>query len=340
MPKLPFYIPELFPRMLIGPWFGPLSPNFLFKEKLPSNFFETDVERVGIEKARAVVLPNNFKVMTSEAGEYIKQYLTQAEEFHLPLYCFSLGDFTDKIHFDPRIHVFRYSVYRSTISPQDIVMPPAIEDHGQQGIAIRKKEAKPTISFCGMAALPTERRWVTYFFKTLFYKIASLVQPSLEARILGIYWRRKAIRACAHSSLVTTNFIIRNFFSADLRTIERDPVLARKEYIENIINSDFVLAPKGDGNFSFRFFEALSLGRIPVLIDTDCVLPLEDVIDYSKIIVRVPMNRVADLPRYIREFYDRLSDEEWASRQQRARQVFEDYLRQDSYFRYFFTHFL
>jgi hypothetical protein len=339
MPKLPLHIPELFPHMLIAPWFGPLSPNLMFKEKLPPNFFETDVEKVGLGEARAIVLPNNFKVMTPEAGVYIERYLEEAKKQTIPLYCFSLGDFTDSVLFDPYIRVFRHSVYRSTMAPGDIVMPPAIEDHSENHISVRGKKDKPTISFCGMAALPSKRRWFSYFVKTLFYKLLSLFKPALQARVLGIYWRRKAIRACKASTLVETNFIIRNFFSGDRRTIELDPETARTEYITNIIESDFVLAPKGDGNFSFRFFEALSLGRIPVLIDTDSVLPLEKIIDYSQIIVRVPMDKVSELPRYVREFYDRLSDEEWRERQRKARQIFEEYLRQDSYFRYFFTHF-
>ncbi|TSC71441.1 MAG: Exostosin family protein, partial [Parcubacteria group bacterium Gr01-1014_48] len=144
--------------------------------------------------------------------------------------------------------------------------------------------------------------------------------------------------ACKKSNLVNTHFIVRRTFSGLRRTIEVDPKVARKEYLDSITEADFVLAPKGDGNYSNRFLKTLAFGRIPVLVDTDVVLPLEDIIDYSKIVVRVPMEHVHDTPRYIREFYDALSEQEWRERQHMARKAFEEYLRQDSFFRYFFTH--
>ncbi|MFZ2500407.1 MAG: exostosin family protein, partial [Minisyncoccia bacterium] len=157
------------------------------------------------------------------------------------------------------------------------------------------------------------------------------------ARQLGVYWRRRMIAACRRSSHLQTNFIIRRAFSGARRTIELDPVQARAEFIQNIINADFVLAPKGDGNYSNRFLEALSLGRIPIVPDTDIVLPLEGSVDYSFVMVRVPMNRVCETPKYIHEFYDALTEVEWQQRQQLVREIFEKYLRQDSFFRYFFV---
>ncbi len=127
------------------------------------------------------------------------------------------------------------------------------------------------------------------------------------------------LSACAASPLIRTRFIIRRSFSGAHRTIELDPARARREFIDNIIDGDFVLAPKGDGNYSNRFLEVLSLGRIPVLVDTDVVLPLEHVIDYAQVVVRVPMGRVDETPKYVRDFYDALNDREWEERQQKAR---------------------
>ena len=105
-----------------------------------------------------------------------------------------------------------------------------------------------------------------------------------------------------------------------------------------MVDADFVLAPKGDGNYSNRFLEALSLGRIPVLIDTDVVLSLENEIPYEKIMVRIPMNRVGKTPEYIRTYYDALSEEEWKERQKLAREIFNAKLKQDVFFRNFFEH--
>jgi hypothetical protein len=79
------------------------------------------------------------------------------------------------------------------------------------------------------------------------------------------------------------------------------------------------------------------MGRIPVVPDTDIVLPLENLIDYSKIIVRVPPNRIDNTPRLVRDFYDSLNDTQWEARQRLARETFEKYLRLDAFFRIYFA---
>lgn len=60
----------------------------------------------------------------------------------------------------------------------------------------------------------------------------------------------------------------------------------RQEYIETIRRSRFVLAPKGYGTNSFRFYEALSLGVPPILVSDDCALPFERHVDYDAICLR------------------------------------------------------
>ena len=48
------------------------------------------------------------------------------------------------------------------------------------------------------------------------------------------------------------------------------------EYYENIKNSDYVLVFKRTGNFSIRLYETLMMGRIPIFINTDCLLPFNN----------------------------------------------------------------
>ena len=313
------------------------SAGGLFKERVPPNFFERDARLVPLAEARAVVLPNNFLHATADAWQYITRYADMAEGRGIPLFVFSCGDFTDKLAFDPRAYIFRTSLYGAAKGPRDISIPTLTEDLGAGGIVLRPKHKLPTVSFCGQAGYQSGKQRAKYYVKVFLYLAAAAFKPSLRARTIGVYWRRKALAACRRSTLVRSLFIIRNSFSGARRTIELDPAQARKEFTDSIRNADFVLAPKGDGNYSNRFLEALSMGRIPVLIDTDMVLTLEDHIDYAKIMVRVPMNRVGDTAKYIRDFYDPLTDEEWQARQRLARETFEKYLRQDSFFTYFFN---
>ena len=309
------------------PWRGP------FDEHLPPNFFEKDAEFVDTpENADAIILPNNFHILTGEAHAYIAGHTDVAERLGIPIYAFAFNDLADGVPFDPRVRVFRLSTYRSTIQAQDIVVPTTAQDFD---FIPRSKSELPLVSFCGFAGFKTLRQWMGYLFKNLQWDVKALHNAIIRARKQGIYWRRKMIAAC-RSPLVVCRFIIRRSFSGAMRTIELPPQEARAQFIENMRESDFVLTPKGDGNYSNRFLETLSMGRIPVLLNTDTVLPLEDVIDYSKIVVRVPMNQVHDTPELIRKFYDALSDSEWQDRQRLAHETFQKYLRQDAFFRYFF----
>lgn len=59
-------------------------------------------------------------------------------------------------------------------------------------------------------------------------------------------------------------------------------------FIELTVNSKFGLAPRGYGRSSFRFFEILKMGTIPVYVWNDVSwLPFTDVIDYSKLCIVV-----------------------------------------------------
>lgn len=338
MPNIPLYVPEPLPGTPLATWFAPLAAGQLFVEHLPPNFFETSVERMPSEKgAQAIVLQNSFRSLDAKARAYIEKYAALGEQAGIPVVVFSLGDFTDGLDFGDRVFVLRFSLYRSSMGPRDIALPTTSEIPMPEWLTLQGKRTLPVVGFCGKAAFASVRAWAGYFIKESLLNFKALGAPMLRAKKIGIYWRRAMMRACLRSTLVESRFIVRSSFSGLRRTIELDPAAARREFLQNIADSDFVLAPKGDGNYSNRFLETLSLGRIPVLVDTDAVVPLEGVIEYSKIIVRVPMNDVRNTPRYIADFYNALTNNEWEATQKLARDTYNKYLRQDAYFRHFFT---
>ena len=298
----------------------------LFRENLSPNFFKHADFVEDRNEADVIVLPNNFLRLDEVATEYIARYASEAK---VPVFVFSFGDLTHALRFDSRVRVLRFSTYRTLMTSNDIVVTTTVDDPSPHGIAIRTKTDAPTISFCGQASYATWAQWLRYYAKVAVYHIGALVYPAFLARVVGVYWRRRALRACRVSNDIHLDAIVRSSFSGAASTIELAPEEARKQFVENMRESDFVLAPKGDGNYSNRFVEALASGRIPVVIDTDMPLPLEADIDYTKICIRVPMSEVGKIPVYIRAFYDQLTPEEWEARQRLARDTFERYLRQD-----------
>ena len=81
-------------------------------------------------------------------------------------------------------------------------------------------------------------------------------------------------------------------------------------------NNIFIFCMRGAGNFSYRFYETLMMGRIPIFIDTDCVLPFEESINLSDVglffkdadIKAGKINLEQEILKYIENNKNRLTD--------------------------------
>jgi hypothetical protein len=78
---------------------------------------------------------------------------------------------------------------------------------------------------------------------------------------------------------------------------------ARAEYASTVIRSKFVLCPRGQGPSSFRLYETLGAGRVPVVISDDWLAPPR--IDWSACAVRVAERDVALIPGLLARLEDR-----------------------------------
>ncbi len=107
--------------------------------------------------------------------------------------------------------------------------------------------------------------------------------------------------------------------------------LMQSKWIEALVSSQFILAPRGCGLNSIRFFEALSFGRIPVLMADDAKLPLEHLINYDEFIIRVPETELDSIPDLIETFMH-THDLEVASK--KALEIWETYFKEGSLKKY------
>ncbi len=299
-----------------------------FGEKVFEGFAEKIVEITKIpEEADYLCIPHNFNYV-KEKETYLASFLELSEKVSKKILVFLPGDSSDEVPL-PNAIVFRNSQYKSKLRGNEVIMPGFAVDLGRKyGLLERVKGEKPTVSFCGWAQYRTFREWLTSAIHNI---LESLVGSPVHKK--GLYFRRMAMSLLKKSPKVLTNFIIRSSYSGNAKTLSVDPALARKEYVDSIKNSDFTLAPKGDGNFSVRFFESLSLGRIPLLIDTDCPLPLEDEINYNEFIIRVNHRNLLLTPDIVVEYWNALTPEEYLKKQKRCREVYEKYLKIDVFFK-------
>lgn len=70
----------------------------------------------------------------------------------------------------------------------------------------------------------------------------------------------------------------------------------QKKFVNITIDSKFALAPRGYGRGSFRFFECLQLGTIPVYLWNDEEwLPFKTIIDYNKLCFSMHISQIHEL---------------------------------------------
>jgi hypothetical protein len=235
---------------------------------------------------------------------------------------------------------FRTSLRRSARVANEFAQPAWADDllqaFGAGRVSVRRKRARPTVTFCGYAppnGVPVGWPWIKE-------RARAALGPGLAQR-LGVSTfmrvRARAIDVLRSSSLVDSSFVFRNGIVADDRG-GTGPYNGsfdyRGEFVENVLLGDYVLCTRGWGNFSFRLYEILCLGRIPLFVDTDCVLPADDAIDWKSICVWVPEPDLDRLPSLVLSHYDGMSDGEFAEQQRLCRQVWETVLSPHGFFRY------
>ena len=97
----------------------------------------------------------------------------------------------------------------------------------------------------------------------------------------------------------------------------------RQEFLDNLLRNSYALCVRGTDNFSWRFYEALSLGKIPVLIDTGCLLPMEDELNWDNFILKVPATELSELPEGLLAWHSSFSDRAFRELQRDLRSIFE-----------------
>jgi hypothetical protein len=126
----------------------------------------------------------------------------------------------------------------------------------------------------------------------------------------------------------------RETYSGYLAHEEDEIASVRKEFVNILLNSDYALDVRGDTNGSMRLFEALSLGRTPVVIDTERILPCADVLDYSQFALIVDIAELPHLADRIVAFHNKLTPEMFKNMQIKAREAYRNYFRIDALTQY------
>ena len=239
--------------------------------------------------------------------------------------------------------VFRTSLYHSRRRPGEFAMPAWSEDVVDKymggHLPLREKRDKPLVGFSGFGRI----RWT---WKNMLHLGASKLGLRNPDAFRGHRLRTRGLSLLAKSRHVETNFIIRDAFygafygeavpgdSGNRALLQR----LRQEFVHNLVESDYILCVRGNGNFSYRLYETLSCGRIPVFINTDCVLPYDFAVDWKEYCVWVELQELPHIGEKVAEFHARLSPADFKELQCRCRDFWQHWLSPEGFFANFHRH--
>jgi Exostosin family len=255
-----------------------------------------------------------------------------AEKHQKQILVWYKGDLVPFVPFDNAI-VFLPGMLRSNPKQNQRACPVFVDDpalrFSQNDNSYRQKQAKPSVGFCGYAAVNK--------VKTL-WSIFRGIQLNISSR-LGKYdyegvpivpatlTRARALDLLAHHSQVESNFVIRDKYYGN-KVQKKSPQTGDASHVfySNIYETDYTLCLRGYGNWSYRFYETLACGRIPVFIDTDCVLPLSAKIDWKKHCVWIDQSELKYIGEKIADFHSSLSPDKFVEQQIANRKLWEEHL--------------
>lgn len=293
------------------------------------------------EEADLFLIPHAYAAIKDDSA-YLNEYAELSARHGKKIVVINYGDAPAAVDL-PNASAFVSSAYKYSIRPNEIMMPAYAEDLlGDAPFVPRPKTPEPVVGFCGWSDYKNAKNFLGTMVGNAAVHLRALaaMDPRIRSERKGLTFRRAALRALENRPGIRTNFLIRRSYSGHANTISLPPEQARREYVDNMRACDLALAVKGDGNYSYRFYEALGLGRILLFIDTETPLPLEDVVDYGRFLLNVDAADTKDLALIVRAWWEATPPEDIERMQREARDAFANYLRTDKFFSYAFEHLL
>ena len=258
---------------------------------------------------------------------YTNRLVSLARRHNKKVLIFFNSDSSESISLDNCI-VFRTSFYRSKRQECEFAFPAWMEDFYQQDESgYIEKRRIPSVSYCGYIDYVdgnlSLREKLFWMRKRFFHSVSNIHPDELGPAIRG-----KAVRCLRKNRKIDLHFIRRDGFWAP--GIDRNT--ARKEYIENMLGADYALVTRGAGNFSYRLYEALSCSRIPLFIDTDCVLPFDHIIDWKKYMVWVDEKDISRVDEILLEYHAGLTADKFNELRTSIRKLYEEWITPLAFF--------
>ena len=224
--------------------------------------------------------------------QLIQDILLSYKEVNKKVIVFMVSDYNDALDVPLNILFFRTGMYKSHKKPNEYLIPHIWAGEGLNSFPpLPKKTQYPIVGFCGS-------------------------YTSHPCRMIHINRINMAPD-------IKKKFILRNEYWAgkegDKQVID--------DFLKNIKETYFTLCSRGAGNWSDRFYKVMFLGRIPIVVNTDIVLPFEDKINWRDIIVYCDSDH--DIANNIRNFWKKNIIES----QIKCKEIYDTYLNPENWWK-------
>jgi hypothetical protein len=274
------------------------------------------IEVDSIQDCDIAIYPNKaFTPETLAFDSSVFQAAKEAEIHHKPLIIDATSDSDVSLDI-PLANILRNGLYKSLKKPFETECPYWSNDRTKRGLdslKIATKGKKPVIGFCGttssMGKLANLSKYILPDAVTRLVLSQGRLSRRVDPRItegMSLQLRETAMNLIAADQRLEVSFDVTNNHQSYYVQTESKKLALENLFITSTDKCDYVLCVRGSGNFSGRFYMALNAGRIPVVIDTDGVIPDEEQLH----MIKVPVNSLNNIGELIAEHFDTTTEQE------------------------------
>lgn len=289
------------------------------KLRLESYYRETDnqiqkrIEWVKDErKANYIVLPMSWNFyFKKNLQNQVLAYFNLLNKKGIKVLSFTSGDFGISPKVSELTLVYRYSGYASSWKSNYCLLPYVVSDpierffdNDKGGVLKELSSLKPIIGFTGMSP-KSHFIFLKEIFQVIFRNILCFLGLSYfdKQQVQSTSFKRNVIlNLLEGDKQLQVNFIRRKKYRAGAKTTAERRSVA-EAYYKNQLDSQAIVCLRGLGNFSARFYETLAMGRIPIFINTNGVLPNIDELSWEDYIIKVDYSNRKQLVKVILEWF-------------------------------------
>mgnify|MGYP006432819635 CR=1 FL=1 len=318
------------------------NDSFTDKERIAMyQISEKEVDFVEyIQEADLCILTMSWNYyLATDQYEIAVEYIKEANAAGRQVWTWMSGDFGMKLDLETDYLVFRHSGHRSQLPENHIGMPAFINDPLEKyfqttEVQIPLYSYQPVVGFCGQADADFTKTAkeisirIRHHLKYAINKTKNSPQPIQSTSKL----RADLLYKLEKAEDISTNFIKRKKYRAGIKT-DKSQHETTLEFHNNILNSQYIVCVRGGGNFSVRFYETLAMGRIPVFVNTDCLLPLADQINWKKHCVWVEVSEKNKIVEKVKAFHQQHTQESLFELMQANRKLWEEKMRIGRFFK-------